>query len=212
MEHVFKVYFAGDLFSYHTLIGNRFLSRAIERISSGRFSVVLPQNCEPRSASSRDIRNCDFEHLVESDCAVFCFDGADLDSGTVAEFMAAKFLDIPALIMRSDFRKCGDQDSDSHPWNLMCSFYPRTDYLILNSMELYKNIGDDIDVYTDYISGLMVDKLSSVLDSEPLSRDPEELGLIYKRFVSSVGGDFEKCFSAERLISVIRKKSVKGVY
>ena len=49
-----------------------------------------------------------------------------LDSGTVVEFVYAKLLDIPAVILRTDFRGGGDQDTDGDAWNLMVSFYPRT--------------------------------------------------------------------------------------
>jgi hypothetical protein len=54
----------------------------------------------------------------------------------VAEFMFAKFADIPSLLLRTDFRRGGDQGED--PWNLMMSFYPRTRALCLNSIEIYK--------------------------------------------------------------------------
>ena len=42
--------------------------------------------------------------LMRSDVAMFAFDGIELDSGTVVEFMAAKMLDIPSVVYRSDFR------------------------------------------------------------------------------------------------------------
>ena len=70
--------------------------------------------------------------------ALFNFDGSDLDSGTVVEFVYAKLLDIPAVILRTDFRGGGDQDTDGDAWNLMASFYPRTRNVTLNAMAWYQ--------------------------------------------------------------------------
>ena len=86
--------------------------------------------------SAQDIRDKDIVTLIGCDLALFNFDGPELDSGTVAEFMFAKFADIPSLLLRTDFRRGGDQGED--PWNLMMSFYPRTRTLCLNSLEIYK--------------------------------------------------------------------------
>ena len=68
---------------------------------------------------------------------LFNFDGSDLDSGTVAEYMYAKTLDIPAVILRTDFRHGGDQEPEGNPWNIMVSFYPRTFALHLDAMQRY---------------------------------------------------------------------------
>jgi len=86
--------------------------------------------------TAQDIRDKDIVTLIGCDLALFNFDGPELDSGTVTEFMFAKFADIPSLLLRTDFRRAGDQGED--PWNLMMSFYPRTRTLCLNSMEIYK--------------------------------------------------------------------------
>jgi len=86
--------------------------------------------------SAQDIGDKDIVTLIGCDLALFNFDGPELDSGTVSEFMFAKFADIPSLLLRTDFRRGGDQGID--PWNLMMSFYPRTRTLCLNSMEIYK--------------------------------------------------------------------------
>ena len=73
-----------------------------------------------------DIRNQDLKQVMACDLALFNFDGTDLDSGTVVEFMMAKVLDIPSVLLRSDFRASGDQEREGDDWNLMCSFYPRS--------------------------------------------------------------------------------------
>ena len=133
---MFLVYFAGELFSSKHLVGNAALADAIAKASNMNFVCTLPQALEDRDLGAHDIRDQDFVTLISSDLAIFNFDGPELDSGTVAEFLFAKFADIPSLLLRTDFRRGGDQGDD--PWNLMISFYPRTKTLCLNSMELYK--------------------------------------------------------------------------
>lgn len=130
------IYFAGELFNAKHLIGNSALALAIERQSAGEFVCRLPQTLEQRSNSAQQIRDRDLEVLIECDLAIFNFDGAEVDSGTVVEFMVAKFADIPSLLLRTDFRKGGDQGE--HPWNLMMSYYPRTRTCLLDSIILYK--------------------------------------------------------------------------
>src|ERR1700751_2147349 len=131
-----SVYFAGELFNAKHLAGNAGLAAAIQRRSSGQFRGLRPQTMESREEGAHFIRDEDLEHLLCADIAIFNFDGSEIDSGTVVEFMVAKFADIPALLLRTDFRRGGDQGHD--PWNLMLSYYPRTRSSSLNSMALYK--------------------------------------------------------------------------
>ncbi|ATC63918.1 nucleoside 2-deoxyribosyltransferase [Nibricoccus aquaticus] len=132
----YTVYFASELFSLKHLIGNAYLAEAIYEKSHGRYLCVLPQNLEQRGNTAQSIRDQDIRTLLECDLGLFNYDGPELDSGTVVEFMFAKFADIPSVILRSDFRHGGDQRGD--PWNLMTSFYPRTANVILDSLGLYK--------------------------------------------------------------------------
>ncbi|HZC36241.1 MAG TPA: nucleoside 2-deoxyribosyltransferase, partial [Chthoniobacterales bacterium] len=130
-----SIYFAGELFTAKQLIGNSALAAAIERQSGAEFICRLPQTIEQRSCSAQQIRDQDLESLIDCDLAIFNFDGAEIDSGTVVEFMVAKFADIPSLLLRTDFRKGGDMGED--PWNLMMSSYPRTRTCLINCMNLY---------------------------------------------------------------------------
>jgi nucleoside 2-deoxyribosyltransferase len=132
----FDFYFAGELFDAKHLIGNAYLAAEILKQSDGRYRPVLPQDLEQRSLHPQDIRDEDILALLESDLALFHFDGSELDSGTVAEFMIAKFADIPSVILRSDFRASGDQAE--HPWNLMVSFYPRSEVVLVDALRSYK--------------------------------------------------------------------------
>lgn len=132
----YTVYFASELFSLKHLVGNAYLAEAIYEKSHGKYLCVLPQNIEQRRTTAHSIRDHDIRTLLSCDLALFNYDGAELDSGTVVEFMFAKFADIPSVILRSDIRHGGDQVGD--PWNLMSSFYPRTANVVLNSINLYK--------------------------------------------------------------------------
>ena len=129
------VYFGGELFNLKHLIGNAYLAEAIFEKSHGRYLCELPQDFEPRGATLRAIRDQDIRALFACDLALFSFDGTELDSGTVIEFMFAKFADIPAVILRSDLR-----GETAGPWNLMASFYPRTVNVVLDALASYKSI------------------------------------------------------------------------
>ena len=83
--------------------------------------------------------------LLESEVAIFAFDGVELDSGTVVEFMFAKFLDIPCVVYRTDFRGGSGEEAteggDSvNRWNLMVSYYPRTKIIYMNGMVEYQKV------------------------------------------------------------------------
>ncbi|HEY9247571.1 MAG TPA: nucleoside 2-deoxyribosyltransferase [Rariglobus sp.] len=132
----YTVYFGSELFSLKHLIGNAYLGEAIYEKSHGKYLCVLPQNIEQRRTTAHSIRDHDIRTLLKCDLGLFNYDGTELDSGTVVEFMFAKFADIPSVILRSDFRQGGDQKED--PWNLMTSFYPRTANVVVNSIGLYK--------------------------------------------------------------------------
>jgi hypothetical protein len=132
-----NVFFAGELFNLKHLIGNAYLAVAIYEKSHGRYLCVLPQDFDPRGTTPRTIRDHHIRSLVGCDLALFSFDGPDLDSGTLAEFMIAKFADIPSVILRSDRRGAG---SRTLQWNPMANYYPRTAILSLDGLGAYKAI------------------------------------------------------------------------
>lgn len=178
------VYFASELFTLKHLIGNAYLAEAIYEKSHGRYLCELPQDFEPRGSTPRAIRDQDIRALVACDLAIFNFDGSELDSGTVIEFMFAKFADIPSVILRSDLRAAGDS---TDPWNLMASFYPRTVNVVVPSLLSYKAIlkrrhrrleevirlagqhsSADAQTMCDEIAGLCVRALDRVREMEPV--------------------------------------------
>lgn len=138
------VYFAGALFNHKDLLGNAALAERIFALSDGRYAPVLPQNLEQRDTSPRAIRDQDLRTLVTCDMAVFAFDGDELDSGTVVEFVFAKFADIPSVIVRTDFRGWMGDQKGAFPWNLMCSYYPRTEVVTTDPLLPYKAITDPL--------------------------------------------------------------------
>jgi len=132
-----NVFFAGELFNLKDLIGNAYLAEAIYEKSHGRYLCALPQDFDPRGTTPRTIRDHHVRSLVGCDLALFSFDGADLDSGTVVEFMIAKFADIPAVILRSDRRGAGGRLPQ---WTLMANHYPRTAIVSIDGLGAYKAI------------------------------------------------------------------------
>jgi nucleoside 2-deoxyribosyltransferase len=205
---MFSVYFAGELFSAKHLIGNAMLADSIARCSQRKFICILPQALEPRQNQPKTIRDQDILTLLDCDLALFNFDGPELDSGTVVEFLFAKFADIPALLLRTDFRASGDQPGD--PWNLMNSFYPRTNVLCVNSMDVYqsalrrgKRSSDPNQTLVDQIAEQVINELDSLSKLTPiLSKDLA--GPVY-RWISQLPG-FESAESAERVLAILEQK------
>ncbi|EXJ85826.1 hypothetical protein A1O1_06195 [Capronia coronata CBS 617.96] len=134
----YTYYHAGPLFTIAELHTNVLLSQAINKQSSGKFIPILPQDLEQRDLSPHSIRDEDLRALLSSDLAMFTYDGAELDAGTVVEYMVAKMADIPTVILRTDFRGAGDQGKVGDSWNLMSSFWPRTVAVALDAMVGYK--------------------------------------------------------------------------
>jgi nucleoside 2-deoxyribosyltransferase len=130
-----KYFHSGALFNLKELAGNAMMARAILHESKGRYRAVLPQDLEIDPTKKSAIRDADLMALLNADVALFHFDGPELDSGTVVEFIVAKFADIPSVLLRTDFRRAGDAHADA--WNLMLSDYPRTKQVIVHAMELY---------------------------------------------------------------------------
>jgi Nucleoside 2-deoxyribosyltransferase len=205
---MFSVYFAGELFSAKHLIGNAMLADAIARCSQRKFICILPQALEPWQNQPKTIRDQDILTLLDCDLALFNFDGPELDSGTVVEFLFAKFADIPALLLRTDFRASGDQPGD--PWSLMNSFYPRTNVLCVNSMDVYqsalrrgKRSSDPNQTLVDQIAEQVINELDSLSKLTPiLSKDLA--GPVY-RWISQLPG-FESAESAERVLAILEQK------
>ncbi len=216
MNHSFSVYMAGALFDHKDLVGNALLAEHINRISQGRYGCVLPQNMDMTDSPPEDIRNQDLKGLIRSDLSIFNFDGTELDSGTVVEFMVAKFLDIPSVIIRSDFRSSGDQGKDGDDWNLMCSFYPRTRVIRFNAMAVYQEavrktecIDDAVQELYGKMSSVIIENLDSTRRMPPLLKGKQrQLETLYNWAVKFPGGSFEALCSEPGFIKNIVKAKI----
>ena len=220
MNHQFTIYFGGSLFNHKDLAGNALLAEHIEKGSGNKYRCCLPQNVEQHQTTALDIRNKDIAKLIECDLGLFNFDGTELDAGVVVEFMLAKFLDIPAVILRSDFRTCGEKEIGGEDWNFMCSFYPRTRIVQFNAMLSYQeaveesqSLNEIFDIYYSRIARLIVESLDSVRTEEPLLKgDQKRLETLYQWALTFPGGGIEKLISNTSFVDqILAAKIKKGI-
>jgi hypothetical protein len=220
MNNQFTVYFAGSLFNHKDLTGNALLAQYIQKCSWDRYRCYLPQDVEQHQTSARKIRNELIAKLIECDLGLFNFDGTELDAGTVAEFMLSKFIDIPAVILRSDFRTCGEKEIGSDDWNFMCSFYPRTQIVRLNAILSYQDAlkesqsrEEAVDRYYHHVAGLVVESLDSVRKETPLLKnDRKRLDILYQWAMTFPGGGIDELISdknhGDRIIAAKVQKGI----
>lgn len=216
-----KIYFAGDLFDSKDLGGNVMLADAIDELSDGRYQVMLPQNgeCEVSERTSQSIRDADFDLLFHCDVIVANFDGTDLDSGTVVEFCFAKMLDMPAVLLRTDFRNSGDATlPDGDPWNLMCSHYPRTEVLHINGMVLYHDCKAKTETSAQRLVlyyRTIAEKVIAALDRTVALQSwmtPEQVLPQYQTTLKSIGGSLSSSLNDSVLQKIVESKCSAGIY
>ena len=211
------IYWAGALFNHKELLGNQILANSVKNLSNGRYDVRLPQDFQTeQSAKAVDIRNADLAELTHCDMVVANFDGAELDSGTVVEFCIAKALDMPTVLLRTDFRNVGD--ADGIPWNLMCAGWPRTEILWINSLADYQRhavtTANDLQSamgnwYND-LARKIIQSLDKARATTPwLSAD---IALEhFHRTIQSVGGGLDAILTDETLAAIVERKRQKGL-
>ena len=216
MNSTFSIYFAGELFSLKHLLGNALLAEQIHTQSKGLYSCFVPQDLEQRDTSAISIRDQDLLHVIKSDLGIFHFDGPELDSGTVVEYMVAKMLDIPSVLIRTDFRKAGDSDGD--PWNLMCIGYPRTKVIVIDGMALYQKItsqcsGSKYDGAVEASSVIAI-QLIEALDevrNKPSIFSGSEVEAVYQLVRKFPGTTLENLLTDDLLEEIVRAKRSKGL-
>ena len=220
MSNTFTVYFAGSLFNHKDLTGNALLAQHIEKRSENKYRCFLPQDVEQHQTSAREIRNGLIMKLIECDLGLFSFDGTELDAGVVVEFMLAKFVDMPAVILRSDFRTCGEKEIGGEDWNFMCSFYPRTKTVQLNAILSYQEALEEsqskeeaINRYYNRIADLVIENLDSVRKEESLLKsDQKKLETLYQWAMTFPGGGIEKLIDDKNFVNrIFAAKIQKGV-
>jgi hypothetical protein len=216
MSNPFTIYFAGELFSLKHLLGNAVLAEHIHTESNNRYQCIVPQDLEQRETTTLSIRDNDLLHVVSCDVGLFHFDGPELDSGTVVEFILSKMLDIPSVIIRTDFRLGGDSRLD--PWNLMCSGYPRTKVLLLDAMASYQKAAREGGLSpseaglaaTQSFARDVVVALDEARALKPnLSADMK--GHIYEWMRHLPGESFAKLLTKDALEKIVSSKTERGL-
>lgn len=211
------VYMAGDLWSHKDLVGNVLLADYVNKVSCRRYLCVLPQDLEEPVHRTIDIRNLDLKHVMTSDMAIFNFDGATLDPGTVVEFVYAKMLDIPCVILRTDFRAAGEGHKDQDPWNLMVSKWPRSKVVKLHGMLEYQNarkgasLASAITKLYLKMAGELVGALDEVRHEKPLVSNQKQLSHIYQWALQCPGSGYEGHFKPVELLQIMAAKKAKGL-
>ena len=189
--------------NHKDLIGNIFITDAFERVSNYKYGkIFLAQDKVQQKVTHQVIKDQDIMGLINSDVALFSFDGVELDSGTVVEFMIAKMLDIPSVIYRTDFRGgSGEEaiDQFEYKWNLMVSFYPRTKVIQMNGMVVYQevmvanpnaSVEELSRLYAERIATELFQNMEEVMKTKPLISAEEKpwhianakkmLGVVYE--------------------------------
>ena len=210
-----QIYFAGDLFDHKDISGNLLLAEAVKEVSQCRYSAILPQDSESNNLRSvHEIRDRDLEMLFCADCIVANFDGCELDSGTVVEFCFAKMLDLPAVLLRTDFRVKGD--NGKYPWNLMCSGYPRTEVLLISAMEQYHRLRqefpqDTVKAMHRETAKMIVDALDQMFMVK--SRFTTEEACFAMKFAAdTAGATVPELFPEDRIKELTEIKKQRQVY
>ena len=153
--------------------------------------------------------------LLESEVAIFAFDGTELDAGTVVEFMFAKLLDIPSVVYRTDFRGGSGEEATEggdnvNRWNLMVSYYPRTKIIYMNGMVEYQKVwtakngadGNPTEIckaYCDVIANEIMKGIDEVTASPPLV-DAAEKQKLKESAIKLIGMDCPQEFLERNLI------------
>ena len=233
VENKYTVYAAGGIFTQHELATNVFIKDSVWRQSNGKFELVLPQSKELRELDRPDIaayiRNVDLVQVVKSDLFLARFDGLELDAGTIIEFMLAKFLGKPTVILRCDSRRLGGKSLDE-PYNLMVKNWPRTTEVHYDSLikftggfaEEQKMTGKDSTFQTtikaelktvmngiDEIAQIIIGGLEAVLEMKsPYPSKYQEI--VYKAIRHSPGCGFEQLFSEEDSTVLVQRFRENG--
>ena len=226
-EH-YLAYLAGGLFTQYDLASNVHLKAAVWRLSSGKFELDLPQSKELRQLEREDlaayIRNADILRLVEADILIARFDGQELDTGALVEFMIARMLGKPTVILRSDSRHADSSGLDE-PYNLMVKNWPRTIELQVDSFNDYiQMITEARETNQDSASSQLfleaelsaaqkgfdslatrlIGAMNAVLQLDsPYPGDLREL--VYKAVRYTPGADFDQLLTEHRLSETLQK-------
>lgn len=232
-KKTFYVYSAGGLFTQHELTTNVLIKKAVWERSQGKFELVLPQSKEPRHMDRADIaayiRNTDLLQVIKADMILARFDSVELDTGTVVEYMMAKFLGKPTVILRCDSRRLACDHMDE-PYNLMVKNWPRTVEIHIDSLAQYSRVIQNVrdthgrantyeakienelkTVYkgVDHLASKITEGLEAVLKTgSPYPAEYRETVYRLSRF--SPGGDFEELLTDGLVDEIVENLKEKG--
>lgn len=229
----YTIYSAGGLFTQDELATNILLKEAVSRLSDGKFQLFLPQSREIQELDRPDveayIRNTDLLEVMRADIILVRFDGLELDSGTVVEFVVAKILGKPSVILRSDFRRTSCTGL-SEPYNLMIKNWPRNVEVHFNSYELWAELfakerhssGDmggfksmmqaelgTVKASIDVIARKVIAGFEAVLEmGSPYPYEHQQQ--VYEALRFSIGSGFEELLTESELEEILQGLSDKG--
>lgn len=169
-----KIYFAGAMFSAQELLGNEIIAEAVNTLSKGRYLCILPQQTTTVQTDERAIRDEDLHKVLSAEAAIFNFNGTELDSGTVVEYMVAKFADIPAVIIRTDFRALAPKACHLWTYNPMAKFFPRTETLLIDAFDIHLKNKFNSTKTANEIAQKLVAALDKVITKKPLLKGKEK--------------------------------------
>jgi nucleoside 2-deoxyribosyltransferase len=229
----YTIYSAGGLFTQDELATNVMIKEAVWRLSNGKFQIFLPQSREIQELDQPNIeafiRNTDLLEVVKADILLARFDGLQLDSGTVVEYMLAKFLGKPTVILRSDFRsafslpECG-------PYNLMVKNWPRTVDIHLHSYQIWAELfaeerqgpGDSeslqglmkaelgtLQKSVDEVAQQVITALETVIKMKS-PYPPEYQGVVYQASRFSPGSGFDELLTTSELAEIMQRLRKNG--
>lgn len=204
----YRIYFAGDLFDHKHLTGNRALAHTIEELSANHYRCALPQDWEATLTSATEIRNNDIKNVIHSDFILCNFDGVDLDSGTVVEFMIAKMLDIPAVLLRTDIRNGGYLFGDD--WNLMVVGYPRCALVKHPALMLYNDVG--LEKMHETIATSIISALQSVGQEKSVLTTYDDMIATYRHVVTMCGSGLSNLIPEAAIRELVAAKIEKKIY
>jgi nucleoside 2-deoxyribosyltransferase len=205
---MYKIYFAGDLFDQKHITGNLLLAKHIEEESNNQYKCILPQDWEGILNTAVEIRNSDIKSIVNADFILFNFDGVDLDSGTVVEFIIAKMLDIPAVLLRTDFRNNAYLFGDD--WNLMAVGYPRCVIVKHPALMMYNIMGLEETHCT--IAKSIINAFKKVIQEDSLLKSYDEIFAAYQHVIKMCGSQLEQLIPTQMVHNAIRSKIEKNIY
>lgn len=203
-----KVFWGGDLFDQKHLTGNHFLAQSVDKESAGRYRCIVPQDITDYAGTAVAIRNNDLHGVFQADLAIFNFDGPDVDSGTAVEFIVAKMLDIPAVLLRTDFRVGGYPFGDD--WNLMMLGFPRCQIVKQNCLDLYACGGHE--GMHRAIAQAIVAGLDQVAKEQTIFNSYEEILFAYRHAIKMCGARLSEKVTPKNVEELIARKIENGVY